>query len=134
MGELSLEERLAHRADALKNDVLRIAADLKTQGVSERGLAGYLSCLEYLNDLVGGTLITAVGKEREQFVIEFQSALRKLVHGLTMGEASNRQAEQLYIAKSPGKLRTEIAEALARANGSGISGPEETVVETEQRV
>jgi len=131
---LPLEIRLEHRRAILSKDILQVSEELTRDGISERGLAAFISCHDYLNEIVGSALIGGAATDREQFVIEFQSALRKLVHGLTTGEASKRQEEQLRIARSPGKLRAEVAEALSRANGSGIIGPEETVLDAEQKI
>src|SRR5262249_24524778 len=130
-GGLPLEIRLERRTAVLSKDILQVSEDLRRHGVSERGLAAFISSHDYLNEIIGGALIGAAATDREKFVIEFQAALRKVVHGLTTGEASNRQEEQLRIARSPGKLRAEFAEALSRANGSGTIGPEETVLGTD---
>src|SRR3989344_759415 len=120
----SMEEKLYKRLDKVSSDIRVMANSLIEGGLSERAVAGYLSTTEYINDLIGNNIGSP--ENQEKFIVEFQDAIRALVHGLIMGSNEERQMERLNIANGNGKLREEITRALRNANGTGKSGGYET--------
>ncbi len=133
-GEESIETRLESRVSKIQGEAFKVGNDLRQQGVSELGIAAYLSTLEYVTEVVSNSLNSAASTERGKFIMEFQAAIRTLAHGLLMGDAGERLDEQRNIALNPGRLRKEVSDALRRANGTGTRGPDETVLAKEHMV
>lgn len=129
-----LDTRIESRASAIHEKLLDTAKRLSEQGMSERAIAGYFSTIEYLDRLVQSALDTEPPREREAFVVEIQSGVRALVHGLIMGDSEMRHEEQRTIASSPGRLAKEIVGALKRANGYDRKGPEESAYTREYQL
>jgi len=128
----SLEVRIENRAGGLGGDIKTVANRMKDDGFSEHAIAGHCTAIENLNDLAG--TVNLKGSEKEKFLLEVQQAIRALVHGLTMGDQAQRGREQLNIANGSGELSRQVSAALRKANGTGMSGGQETVLNTEHEV
>jgi len=122
----SIRDRAAKRIAEIQRSTDELVSLLEEQHVSERAITGYLSTIGYINMVVGSTMIDQDPLTRENFIIELQAAIRTLAHGLSMGDASQRQKDHESIASHHHKLRDEIDKALRRANGTGVRGPDET--------
>jgi len=132
--EQPLEVRLKKRLGEVLSDIQNNAEHLLQQGLPEAAAAGYISTIEYINDLMGSVGMGESKVDQQKFIAEIQDAVRTLVHGLTMGKGEERLQERINIANGNGKLRKEIDRALRNANGTGMSGGYETTMVSESKL